>query len=644
MDGSASARRSRGHRPTHEHYRTMPDPSATIDVHPEASSLVACPSAAAVEELVYTSAPKLLNSTAAHLGVVARSKAFPPEVETAVSKQWAYSMPAALGLPESQTLPRFYLLPAGANQRWTTLSRVQSAGFDHTGRTNPIAQHFAVDVEQLRACNGSVATLVGWASRHYVTESERIFCDRWDEEPKELAPRQLETGIVPNPYSLLESIPPACGATLEDIRNACFATVETLLAYPTSQRMAVIVIRPSFAHYVLSFLGAVLAALPKALQSGVTATSHVWELSDAPAGYTLAFTYPRSPYFERIKERADSKKPVIIDVALKAPVIPPAASEYAAIVRADCDHWGEQDRTSLPSLFDEIDPAAKHQAAVFAIKKLVDEWTGTQSYFAYDALVQGVRVAVRAGLPQADSASLLHRIGVTSVEKFIAAADWNTLYETSTAATFPAVVRERAWDAIRANFSQIVASSPELLTQRILEPTGDRVIAVLAEHDDAVDVLLQQVEVRARGLSSQESHTLASRWAALGTQILGRIWRQMASGIAGGGTPSQFYRRVLDKLIPKVTVPDPVPAAVDGSPSQQPPLGLEALLRPAWSIVSRQVRAKVKPDSLCLIVLDRLMGLAIVPGINSRPALQETAAPEAETPALTAAPPSRPNL
>lgn len=622
----------------------MPVSSTTTEVHAEANGVTFCPMTVAVEELVYTSAPKLLNSTASHLGVVARSKAFPAEVETAVSKQWAYSMPAALGLRESQTLPRFYLLPAGANQRWTTLSRVQSAGFDHTGRTNPIAQHFAVDVEQLRACNGSVATLVGWASRHYVTESERVFCDRWDEEPRELAPRLLETNIFPNPYLLLESIPPACGATIEDVRNACFATVETLLAYPASQRMAVIVIRPSFAPYVLSFLGSVLAALPRALQAGVTATSHVWELSDAPAGYTLAFTYPRSPFFERINERADSKKPVIIDLALKVPAIPPADSEYAAIVRADYNSWGEQDRTTLPSLFDEIDPAAKHPATVFAIKRLVDDWAGTQSYFSYDALVQGVRDAMRPGLSQADSASLLDRTGLTTVEKFIAAADWNTVYETSAATTFPAVVRERAWYAIKSNFSQIVASSPELLAQRIIEPTGDRVVAVLAEHDDAVDVLLQHVEERARGLSSQESHALASRWAALGTQTLGHIWRKMASDLTEGSTPSQFYRRVLDKLIPTATVPDPVPTAADGSPSQQPPLGLEALLRPAWSIVSRQVRAAVKPDPLCIIVLDRLMGLAAVPGISHRAAPQENTAPKTETPALAAAPTSRPNL
>jgi hypothetical protein len=581
---------------------------------------------AAVEELVYTSAPKLLNSTAAHLGVVARSRAFPAEVETAVSKQWAYSMPAALGLPESQTLPRFYLLPVGPHHRWTALSRVQSAGFDHTGRTTPIAQHFSIDSQQLQACSGSIAALVNWAARHYGTESERVFCDRWEDEPRELPPRRVDTAANPAPYALLEFIPPTSGVNLEDIRNAFFATVETVRAYQTDQRMAVIVIRPSFAPYVLSFLGAVLAALPKAIQSGVTATSHVWELSDAPAGYALAFTYPRSPYFERIKERADSKKPVIIDLALKVPVVPAARSEYAALLRSDCEHWADEDRTPLPRLSDELDPAGEHCEGVLSVKKLLDAWTASKDYFSYAALVRGVNDAAREGLSEAKSASLLDRTGLKSVESLVAAADWNVVYETSVAAFIPAAVRQRAWEGINEHFPRIVGTAPELLAQRILEPAGERIIATLADHDAAIDVLLPQVEQRARGLSSQESHLLAARWAPLGTQILGRIWRQMASGIAEGGMPSHFYRRVLDRLIPRATVPDPVPSGADGESSPQPPLGLEALLRPAWSIISRQLKANAKPDPLCIDVLDRLMELAVVPGPRPRPSGAEATA------------------
>jgi hypothetical protein len=419
--------------------------------------------------------------------------------------------------------------------------------------------------------------------------------------------------------------------------------VETLLAYPSSQRMAVVVIRPSFAPYVLSFLGAVLAALPKAVQAGVTATSHVWELSDAPANYTLAFTYPRSPYFERIKERADSKKPVVIDLALKVPAIPSAASEYAAFMRSDCEHWGRQGWTSLPRLFDEVDPSAKYPKAVYGIKGLLDELSSTQSYFSYDALLQGVNNAIRSGLPQADAASFVTRVGLRLVDRFIAASDWNILYETSVAAAFPRPVRERAWGAIKANFAQIVASSPELLAQRILEPTGDCVVAVLADHDDAVDTLLPQVEVRSRGLSSQDAHALAARWAVLGTQILGRIWRWMAADLAGGRTPSQFYRRVLDRLIPMATVPDPVPQGANGGSSREPPLGLESLLRPAWSIVSQQVRAGETPDSLCVVVLERLAGLAVVPGINSRSASQHDCAASPPVQTSAAAPANRPH-
>jgi hypothetical protein len=423
----------------------MTDFSPTTDADTQSNRASVQQEMAAVEELIYTSAPKLLNSTASHLGVVARSRAFPAEVETAVSKQWAYSMPAALGLPESQTLPRFYLLPVGLHHRWTALSRVQSAGFDHTGRTSPIAQHFSIDGQQLQACAGSVAALVNWAARHYVTESERIFCDRWEDEPRELPPRQVDTAFSPPPYLLLESTPPASGVPLEDIRSAFLATVETILAYPTNQRMAVIVIRPSFAPLVLSFLGAVLTALPKALQSGVTATSHVWELSDAPAGYTLAFTYPRSPYFERVKERADSKKPVIIDLALKVPAIPIPSSEYAALLRSDCEHWADADRTPLPRLFDELDPANEHFESVLSIKKLLDAWTESQGYFTYATLVQGVSAAAQEGLSEARSAALLARTGLKSVESLVAAADWNAVYEIAVVGSFPAAVRQRAW-------------------------------------------------------------------------------------------------------------------------------------------------------------------------------------------------------
>lgn len=582
-----------------------------------------------VEELIYTSAPKLLNSNVSHLGVVARTKAFPAEIETAVSKQWAYSMPTALGLPESQTLPRFYLLPVAVQQQqWTSLSRVQSAGFDHTGRTNPIAHHFAVDRRLLENCGGAVESLVSWASRHYVTEAERVFCDHWDDEPKELRAREIAVRGRRSPSALLQSIPEASGLTPEDIQRAWCAAIETLLAYPASQKMAVVVIRPAFAPYVLSFVAAVLASLPKTIQSAITATSHVWELSDAPANYWLTFTYPRSPYFERINERADVRKPVIIDIALKVPAIPATNGEYVSFLQTDCAGWGIADLIPLPRLFDEVDPAAKYAAGVYLVKRAMDAWTQNPSYFTFSALVESANQAVKTGLPPAGVGQLVDRNGFATIDKLIASADWNSAFEIALAATVPASVRERAWEAIRTHFVRIAAVEPALVAQRTLQQGSDRLIGLLSEYEQTIDVVLGEAESRTRGLSSQDSHAVATRWAALGTKILGRIWKRISADLASGVSPSPFYRRVLDKVIPVAVVPQDDAAASRGTDrNQQPVFGLEALLRPAWAIVSRQIRSASAADPLCMVVLDRLVSVAVVPTSGGSPATPSATTP-----------------
>lgn len=524
------------------------------------------PAKVKVEELIYTSAPKLLNSTASHLGVVARTKAFPAEIETAVSRQWAYSMPTALGLPESQTLPRFYLLPVAVQQQqWTSLSRVQSAGFDHTGRTNPIAHHFAVDRHLLESCGGAVESLVSWASRHYITEAERVFCDHWDDEPKELVPQETAVGGRHSPSALLEWIPEASGLAREEIQRAWCAVIETLLAYPVSQKMAVVVIRPAFAPYVLSFVAAVLASLPKTIQSAITATSHVWELSDAPANYWLTFTYPRSPYFERINERADARKPVIIDIALKVPAIPTTNGEYVSFLQKDCAEWGNADWIPLPHLFNEVDPAVKHAAGVYVLKRAMDAWTQNPNYLTFSALVESGNEAVKTGLPPASVGPLVNRIGFATIDKLIASADWNAAFETALAATIPEPVRERAWEAIRTHFARIAAVEPALVAQKTLQQGSERLIGLLSEHEQAIDVVLGEAESRVRGYSSQDSHAVAARWAALGTKILGRIWKRVSADLKRSISPSPFYRRVLDKIIPLAVVPQADSAVSRGS-------------------------------------------------------------------------------
>ena len=568
---------------------------------------------AALGELVYTSAPRLLDSTASHLGVVARSKGFPGEVETGVSKQWAYSMPSALGLPETQTLPRFHLLPIGPGQRWTALSRVQSAGFDHTGRTTPIAQHFAADREQLDSCGESVASIVRWASRHYVSEAERIFTDRWEGDPRELEPRSLPKGLAVAPTAMLGSIPADCGPSAEDIRRAWCVGVESLLAYPASQRMVVFVIRPSFAPHVLSFLGAILESLPTRIQSQITATSHVWEVSDAPANYWVTFTYPRSPYLERVKERADSKKPVIVDLALKTPAIPVADGAYVTRLQADCPRWSDPHTTVMPRLFDALDPQMEHVSRVIEVKDALDTWTADRGYFKYSELLDTAGRAKQGGLPPKGIDALLGRIGVTTADMLEVSKEWNTLHEVSLDDAVPSEVRQHAKNRIGANFERIAIEEPALVADWMLRPGSEPIASLLAAHDCVADAVLTEVESRSKRLPPEELEALAGRWASIGTPSLLRFSRRVSDDLAQGKLPSTFRRRVLDILVPAAVIPKrDGPSAGQGADAPAASLRLETLLHPAWAIMSRQIAASESPDALCMMVFERLAPTAVV--------------------------------
>lgn len=568
---------------------------------------------ASLEELVYTSAPRLLDSSASHLGVVARSKGFPGEVETAVSKQWAYSMPSSLGLPETQTLPRFHLLPVGPDQRWTTLSRVQSAGFDHTGRTTPIAQHFAADREQLESCGESVASIARWASRHYVSDRGRVFWDRWEGDPRELESRPLPSGQSIAPTAMLGDIPADCGPCTEDIRRAWCLGVETLLAYPGSQRMAVFVIRPSFAPYVLSFLGAILESLPKRIQSQVTATSHVWEVSDAPANYWITFTYPRSPYLERVKERADSKKPVLVDMALKTPVIPAADGAYVTRLLADCPRWSDLHTTVMPRLFDAVDPQIECFARVIEVKDALDTWTSDLGYFKYAELLDAAGRAKQGGLPPKGIDALLGRIGVTTASMLEGSREWNTLHEVSLDDAVPRAVRQHARDRIGANFARIATEEPALVAGWMLRPGSEPIAAFLSEHSGVMDAVLSEVESRSKRLPPEDLESLVGRWASIGTPTLVRFSKRVSEELAQGRLPSTFHRQVLDILIPHAVIPSQDGTSVEkGVDSPAASSRLETLLQPAWAIMSRQIAASEFPDALCMMVFDRLAPMAVV--------------------------------
>ena len=407
-----------------------------------------------VEELIYTSSQKLLQPAASHLGVVAATENFSPEVQRQLGSLWSYDVPRELNLPESQQVPRFVLLPIQGQKNLTSLSRIQSAGFDHTGRTNPIAHHLVADCDS-RAKDGlSVADLVVWASGHYGDATGPVFCERWVGEPEYL-PRRALRGLDQqhSPFELLAAIPTGTGLDLEALKQGVLVAADVIREYRQQQRMVVCVIRPALAPYILGFVAAILSALPRRLQSGVSAISHVWEISDAPFGYALSFTYPRSPYLERVKTRVDAKKPAIIDLAARPCVIPLSTGEYVTYLERDHTHWTSRTNPPIPKLFDNIDPVMQQPAAVYKLKAALEDRRRNLTFAALREVALRARTCLRSDMPDTEVKSLASLVGRDSIQKFIAGTHWPELFETCSDPEIFRFVREYAWTQVAKQFS-----------------------------------------------------------------------------------------------------------------------------------------------------------------------------------------------
>lgn len=97
-------------------------------------------------QLVYTSAPKLLEAGRSGFGTVARSKAIPPLAVGVIER---FSQFANLrGTDRTRFIFTHRRVTAG-NNRFHLLTRIRDAGSDYTGRTNHIAHHLFIPVEEV---------------------------------------------------------------------------------------------------------------------------------------------------------------------------------------------------------------------------------------------------------------------------------------------------------------------------------------------------------------------------------------------------------------------------------------------------------------------------------------------------------------
>lgn len=92
-------------------------------------------------QLVYTSAAKLLDAGRSGFGTVARSRAIPPLIVSAIERVSQFAN--LRGLDRSRVIYVHRRIIAG-NNRFHILSRIADAGADYTGRTNHLAHHLVV--------------------------------------------------------------------------------------------------------------------------------------------------------------------------------------------------------------------------------------------------------------------------------------------------------------------------------------------------------------------------------------------------------------------------------------------------------------------------------------------------------------------
>ena len=98
-------------------------------------------------QLVYTSAPKLVEAGRSGFGTVARSKSLPPLATNAIERLSKYAN--LRGSDRSRTVMAHRKITVGSS-RLNVLSRIQDAGSDHTGRTNHIAHHLVLSPLEVR--------------------------------------------------------------------------------------------------------------------------------------------------------------------------------------------------------------------------------------------------------------------------------------------------------------------------------------------------------------------------------------------------------------------------------------------------------------------------------------------------------------
>jgi hypothetical protein len=132
------------------------------------------------QQLIYTSAARLLDAGRSGFGTVARSKTISPLLVSAIERVSQFSN--IRGTERSRVIFVHRRMVAGSN-RFHILSRIADAGADYTGRTNHIAHHLIVTQEEMAR-----ATSVGITPADVLIQFPWL--SRWEGNARFLTPEE----------------------------------------------------------------------------------------------------------------------------------------------------------------------------------------------------------------------------------------------------------------------------------------------------------------------------------------------------------------------------------------------------------------------------------------------------------------------
>ncbi|MCE9555199.1 MAG: hypothetical protein K8T91_17760 [Planctomycetes bacterium] len=274
-----------------------------------------------IQEVIYTSASELLEDTTGHLGIVAKSRGIPQDVEIELRAHRAYSLLPDISVDAVDAHPpRFIFSTYGHGSAFFGVTRIVFAGADHTGRTTPLAHHLLVSRVELN----------GTRPAEFITATKESYVGRWNGQARWIEPARV-ISILPQ-----GGTSPACLEELIGGGTTLLATLsriaETLVLYPIAQRPVVVCVPRTASTRILELMAVIVDMLPSSIQLETHGVSHVISPTDQPRGFALALTYADTPFMRHCTERQDERRPVVADLTRVSTLPKAVEGTYGTLV------------------------------------------------------------------------------------------------------------------------------------------------------------------------------------------------------------------------------------------------------------------------------------------------------------------------